>query len=77
QGLANYLKKNFASLPLISVAIGHDCRNNSRRFAEISADIFSANGIKVYLFDALRPTPEVSFAIRELGCQAGINLTAS
>lgn len=49
QGLANYLKKNFASLPLISVAIGHDCRNNSRRFAEISADIFSANGIKVYL----------------------------
>ena len=77
QGLANYLKKNFASLPLISVAVGHDCRNNSRRFAEISADIFSANGIKVYLFDALRPTPEVSFAIRELGCQAGINLTAS
>ena len=77
QGLANYLKKNFASLPLISVAVGHDCRNNSRRFAEISADIFSANGIKVYLFDELRPTPEVSFAIRELGCQAGINLTAS
>ena len=77
QGLANYLKKNFASLPLISVAVGHDCRNNSRRFAEISADIFSANGIKVYLFDALRPTPEVSFAIRKLGCQAGINLTAS
>ncbi len=77
QGLANYLKKNFSHLPLISVAIGHDCRNNSRKFAEISADIFSANGIKVYLFDALRPTPEVSFAIRELGCQAGINLTAS
>ena len=77
QGLANYLKKNFADMPLISVAIGHDCRNNSRKFAEISADIFSANGIKVYLFESLRPTPEVSFAIRELGCQAGINLTAS
>lgn len=77
QGLANYLKKNFADLPQISVAIGHDCRNNSRKFAEISADIFSANGIKVYLFESLRPTPEVSFAIRELGCQAGINLTAS
>ena len=77
QGLANYLKKNFANLPLISVAIGYDCRNNSRKFAEISADIFSANGIKVYLFESLRPTPEVSFAIRELGCQAGINLTAS
>ena len=77
QGLANYLKKNFANLPLISVAIGHDCRNNSRKFAEISADIFSANGIKVYLFESLRSTPEVSFAIRELGCQAGINLTAS
>ncbi len=77
QGLANYLKKNFADLPLISVVIGHDCRNNSRKFAEISADIFSANGIKVYLFESLRPTPEVSFAIRELGCQAGINLTAS
>ncbi|MBR6749913.1 MAG: phospho-sugar mutase [Bacteroidaceae bacterium] len=77
QGLANYLKKNFANLPLISVAIGHDCRNNSRKFAEISADIFAANGIKVYLFESLRPTPEVSFAIRELGCQAGINLTAS
>ncbi len=77
QGLANYLKKNFADMPLISVTIGHDCRNNSRKFAEISADIFSANGIKVYLFESLRPTPEVSFAIRELGCQAGINLTAS
>lgn len=77
QGLANYLKKNFVDMPLISVAIGHDCRNNSRKFAEISADIFSANGIKVYLFESLRPTPEVSFAIRELGCQAGINLTAS
>ncbi len=77
QGLANYLKRTFADLPLISVAIGHDCRNNSRKFAEISANIFSANGIKAYLFESLRPTPEVSFAIRELGCQAGINLTAS
>lgn len=77
QGLANYLKKEFASLPQIKVVIGHDCRNNSRKFAEISADIFSANGIKVYLFDSLRPTPEMSFAIRELGCQSGIILTAS
>mgnify|MGYP000500354061 CR=1 FL=1 len=77
QGLSNYLKKEFAELPVIKVVIGHDCRNNSRLFAEISANIFSANGIKVYLFDALRPTPEVSFAIRELGCQSGIILTAS
>ena len=77
QGMANYLNKNFANLEQISVVVGHDCRNNSRKFAEISADIFSANGIKVYLFDDLRPTPEVSFAIRELGCQAGVNITAS
>ncbi len=77
QGLSNYLKKAFADLPQIKVAIGHDCRNNSRKFAEIAADVFSANGIKVYLFDALRPTPEVSFAIRELGCQSGVILTAS
>ena len=77
QGMANYLNKNFADLKQISVVVGHDCRNNSRKFAEISADIFSANGIKVYLFDDLRPTPEVSFAIRELGCQAGVNITAS
>ena len=77
QGLANYLNKNFKNLKQISVVIGHDCRNNSRKFAEISAQIFSANGIKVYLFDDLRPTPEVSFAIRYLGCQSGINLTAS
>ena len=77
QGMANYLNKNFANLDQISVVVGHDCRNNSRKFAEISADIFSANGIKVYLFDDLRPTPEVSFAIRELGCQAGVNITAS
>ncbi len=77
QGFSNYLKKNFANLPQISVVIGHDCRNNSRAFAESAAQIFSANGIKVYLFDDLRPTPETSFAIRELGCQGGIILTAS
>jgi len=77
QGLSNYLKKNFADLPQISVAIGHDCRNNSRLFSESSAKIFAANGIKAYLFEDLRPTPELSFAIRELGCQSGIILTAS
>ena len=77
QGLSNYLNMNFANLPQISVVIGHDCRNNSRKFAEISADIFSANGIKVYLFEDLRPTPEMSFAIRKLKCQSGIILTAS
>lgn len=77
QGLSNYLKREFADLEQISVVVGHDCRNNSRLFAEISADIFSANGIKVYLFESLRPTPEMSFAIRYLGCQSGIILTAS
>ena len=77
QGLSNYLNKCFTNIPQISVAIGYDCRNNSRKFAEISADIFSANGIKVYLFEDLRPTPEMSFAIRKLGCQSGIILTAS
>lgn len=77
QGLSNYLRKNFADLPQISVAIGHDCRNNSRLFSESSAKIFAANGIKAYLFEDLRPTPELSFAIRELGCQSGIVLTAS
>ncbi|MDX9747738.1 MAG: phospho-sugar mutase [Paludibacter sp.] len=77
QGLSNYLNACFADLPQISVVIGHDCRNNSRKFAEISAAIFSANGIKVYLFEDLRPTPEVSFAIRHFGCQSGIILTAS
>ena len=77
QGLSNYLLKEFASLDQIKVVIGHDCRNNSRKFAEISADIFSANGIKAYLFEDLRPTPEVSYAIRKLGCQSGIILTAS
>ncbi len=77
QGLANYLKEAFADLPEISVVVGHDVRNNSRKFAEIVADIFSANGIKVYLFDSFRPTPELSFAIRHLGCQSGVNITAS
>jgi phosphoglucomutase len=77
QGLSNYLKRNFAGLPEIKVAIGYDCRNNSRFFAETSARIFAANGIKVFLFDELRPTPELSFAIRELKCQSGIILTAS
>lgn len=77
QGLCNYLKKNFADLPQISVAIGYDCRHNSRLFSESSAKIFAANGIKAYIFDDLRPTPELSFAIRELGCQSGIILTAS
>lgn len=77
QGLANYLKKEFAALPEIKVVVGYDCRNNSRKFAEISADIFSANGIKTYLFPDLRPTPEISYAIRKLGCQSGIVITAS
>ncbi|MGD9558889.1 MAG: phospho-sugar mutase [Mangrovibacterium sp.] len=77
QGLCNYLKKEFAGLQRIRVAIGHDCRNNSRLFAEKSAAIFAANGIGVYLFDELRPTPELSFVIREYGCQSGIILTAS
>ena len=77
QGLSNYLKSQFADIEQISVVIGHDCRNNSRLFSEISANIFSANGIKVFLFEDLRPTPEVSFAIRHFGCQSGIILTAS
>ncbi len=77
QGLANYLKEVFKDLPEISVVVGHDVRNNSRKFAEIVADIFSANGIKVYLFENFRPTPELSFAIRKLGCQSGVNITAS
>jgi len=77
QGLSNYLKAQFPDVPQLSVVIGHDCRNNSRLFSEVSANIFSANGIKVYLFEDLRPTPEASFAIRHLGCQSGIILTAS
>lgn len=77
QGLANYLNRAFASLEQIKVVVGHDCRNNSRLFAETVANIFSANGIKVYLFDSLRPTPEISFAIRHLNCQSGVIITAS
>lgn len=77
QGLANYLKDCFKELPQISVAVGHDVRHNSRQFAELTADIFSANGIKVYLFDGPCPTPEVSYAIRKLGCQSGVMVTAS
>ncbi|MBR1733738.1 MAG: phospho-sugar mutase, partial [Alloprevotella sp.] len=77
QGLSNYLLKSFKDRERISVVVGHDCRNNSRLFAETCANIFSANGIKVYLFDDMRPTPEISFAIRHLGCQSGILLTAS
>ena len=77
QGFANYLKRNFKNKEQISVVVCHDCRNNSRLFAETVANIFSANGIKVYLFDDLRPTPECSFAIRYLKAQAGVNITAS
>jgi len=77
QGFANYLKKNFKDREQISVVVCHDCRNNSRKFAESVADIFSANGIKVYLFDDMRPTPECSFAIRHYHCQGGVNITAS
>ncbi len=77
QGLCNYLKNVFKDLPEIKAVIAHDSRNNSRLFAEKTAEIFSANGITVYLFDSLRPTPELSFAIRQLGCQSGIVVTAS
>ncbi len=77
QGLCNYLKKNFSNLPEIKVAIAHDSRNNSRYFSEITAAVFSANGIRAFLFDELRPTPELSFAVRHLGCQSGIVVTAS
>ncbi len=76
QGLAEYLKKNFAGEP-IRVAVAHDSRNNSRKFAERVADIFASNGFTTYLFDALRPTPELSFAIRELKCHSGVVITAS
>jgi phosphoglucomutase len=77
QGLSNYLKLNFSEVKQIKVAIAHDCRNNSRLFAETCADIFAGNGFKVYLFEDLRPTPELSYAIRELGCQSGVVITAS
>ena len=77
QGFANYILKAFPGRNDLAVVVGHDCRNNGRMFAESVADIFSANGIKVYLFESLRPTPEISFAIRHLGAQAGVNVTAS
>ena len=77
QGFANYINKAFPGRKDLSVVVGHDCRNHGREFAETVANIFSANGIKVYLFESLRPTPEISFAIRELGAQAGVNVTAS
>ena len=77
QGFSNYLKKEFKNLKEIKIAIAHDCRNNSRKFAETAAMIFTANRFKVYMFDDLRPTPELSFAIRHFGCQGGIVLTAS
>ncbi len=76
QGLSNFLKKEYPNEE-IKVAIAHDCRNNSDTLAKVVADVFSANGIKVYFFDGLRPTPELSFAIRELNCQSGVVLTAS
>ncbi|WP_299701832.1 phospho-sugar mutase [uncultured Pontibacter sp.] len=76
QGLCNYLKQNFPG-ERVKVAIAHDCRNNSDVFARIAADIFSANDIEAYLFESLRPTPELSFAIRHLGCQSGVVVTAS
>lgn len=76
QGLSNYIIKQFGNKG-IKVAIAHDCRNNSRRFAEAAADIFSANGFRVYLFESLRPTPELSYAIRHYGCQSGVVITAS
>jgi phosphoglucomutase len=77
QGLANYLKKSFPELPEIKVAITHDSRNNSTCFAQITAEVFAANGVKVFLFEGMRPTPELSFAIRHLGCQSGVVITAS
>ena len=77
QGLANYLNDCFKDEAQISVVVGHDVRNNSRKFAELAADIFSANGIKVYLFESCRPVPEISYAIRKLGCNSGVMVTAS
>ena len=77
QGLANYIKKMFVDMKNPQIAIAYDCRNNSKEFAQITADVMTANGIKVFLFSALRPTPELSFAIRELKCQSGIVVTAS
>ncbi|HTQ28443.1 MAG TPA: hypothetical protein VMI35_09955, partial [Puia sp.] len=76
QGYANYLKQSFPK-QTVKVAIAHDSRNNSRYFAETAAKVFASNGIKVFLFQSLRPTPELSFTIRQLGCQGGVVLTAS
>lgn len=77
QGLANYIRKMFPELPTPAIAIAHDCRNNSDFFARITAEVMSANGIKVFLFESLRPTPELSFAVRYFGCQSGVVITAS
>ncbi len=77
QGLANYINKAFAGQENLSVCIGYDCRNNSKLYSDTVANIFSANGIKAYIFEDLRPTPEMSFAIRHLGCQSGVIITAS
>ncbi len=77
QGLCNYLQQQFTGLTRIKVAVAHDSRNNSRSFAETTAKIFAANGFKVYLFETLRPTPELSFAVRHFGCQSGVVITAS
>ncbi|MUP39935.1 phospho-sugar mutase [Labilibaculum euxinus] len=77
QGLANYINKVFAGQDNLSVCIGYDCRNNSKLYSDTVANIFSANGIKAYIFEDLRPTPEMSFAIRQLGCQSGVIITAS
>ena len=77
QGFANYVLKAFPGKKDLAAVIGHDCRNNGRMFAETVAAIFTANGIKAYLFESLRPTPEISFAIRQLGAQCGVNVTAS
>lgn len=77
QGLANYVKKSFAGIAKPKAAISHDSRNHSREFAEITAHVLAANGFHVYLFDGMRPTPELSFAVRHLGCQTGVMLTAS
>lgn len=77
QGVANYLKENFKHLSQIKVAISYDCRNRSEEFAQITAGVFASNGMKVYLFDGLRPTPELSYAIRYFKCQGGVMITAS
>ena len=77
QGLANYVKKCFPTANPIKAAVSHDSRNHSREFAEITANVLAANGFHVYLFEALRPTPELSFAVRHFGCQTGVMVTAS